>query len=62
MEKKPENRLGVKNFKEIKNHPFFNDINFKKVFEKKIPPPKIFSNKNKDNYVEKTSEVNIFDK
>jgi hypothetical protein len=28
LNKNPEERLGYKNIKEIKNHPFYKDINF----------------------------------
>ena len=35
----PKNRLGYKSADEIKNHPFFKDIDFKKVLNKEYKPP-----------------------
>ena len=58
MNKDPEKRIGVINMNEIKNHPFFRDINFKSVYLKKINPPKVFSNSYKM-YKHLNSEVNF---
>ncbi|KRW99091.1 Protein kinase-like domain [Pseudocohnilembus persalinus] len=39
LEKNPEKRLGYKGFQEIKNDPYFKEINFEHVEEKKLEPP-----------------------
>lgn len=35
----PDERLGMKNIQEIKNHPFFASVDWKKVLKKEVPPP-----------------------
>jgi len=35
----PLKRLGVKDKNEIKNHPFFKDVNFDRVLKKECDPP-----------------------
>lgn len=42
LEKDPNKRLGggPKDAKEIKEHPYFKDVDWDKVYNKKIPPPK----------------------
>ncbi|XP_068093563.1 serine/threonine-protein kinase Sgk3 [Hyperolius riggenbachi] len=40
LEKDPKQRLGFRHdFEEIKNHPFFTNINWTDLVEKRIPPP-----------------------
>jgi serine/threonine protein kinase len=51
----PNKRIGAKNESEIKNHPFFNGINFDDVINKKIIPPFIPDVKNK-------TDLKYFDK
>ena len=49
LSKNPEKRLGnLKDAFEIKNHPYFNDVNWNKVYYKNLPVPKykIYNNKN----------------
>ena len=41
MNRDPEKRLGVKDINEIKNHPLFNNYDWKKIIDKKITPPQI---------------------
>ena len=58
---KSENRLGHNNIKEIKNHEWFSDIDWKLLFMKKIKSPYIPNNKEENydkkfcNYIEKES-------
>lgn len=42
MDKDPNKRLGCKDKAEIKNHPFFHDIDFLKVLNKEYEAPKAF--------------------
>ena len=51
----PKERLGTNNEDDIKNHPFFRDINFNDVFNKKIEPPFIPN-------VESETDLKYFDK
>ena len=49
LSKNPEKRLGnLKDAFEIKNHPYFKDVNWNKVYYKNLPVPKykIYNNKN----------------
>ena len=49
LSKNPEKRLGnLKDAFEIKNHPYFNDVNWNKVYYKNlhVPKYKIYNNKN----------------
>ena len=39
MDKEPKQRLGFNDKNEIKNHPFFQDIDFEKVLKKEYTPP-----------------------
>lgn len=40
LNRDPSKRLGVNGAQEIKNHPFFSrHIDFKKMWQKKVPPP-----------------------
>ena len=39
MNKDPKTRIGVKNKDEIKNHEFFEDVDWKKLYKRTIPPP-----------------------
>ena len=39
LEKEPHKRLGVNGAEEIKSHPFFADIDWKKLMQKRITPP-----------------------
>lgn len=41
----PELRLGVNNFNEIKNHEFFESINWDELSQKKITPPIVPKNR-----------------
>lgn len=38
LRKNPDERLGTKSHKEIRNHPWFSDINFEHLLEKKYVP------------------------
>lgn len=41
MQRNPDKRLGSKNdYEDIKNHPFFKEVNWGKVFRREIKPPK----------------------
>ena len=40
MDKDPKQRLGFTSKNEIKQHPFFKDIDFQKVLDKKYTPYK----------------------
>ena len=51
----PKERLGANNEDDIKNHPFFRDINFNDVFNKKIEPPFVPN-------VESETDLKYFDK
>ena len=39
MKRNPKERLGFKNKQEIKDHPFFKDIDFEKIYNKEYTPP-----------------------
>lgn len=39
MEKEPEKRIGAKSKDEIKNHPFFKDFNWEKLYKREYDPP-----------------------
>ena len=39
MDRTPEKRIGVKDKAEIKNHQFFDGIDWEKVYKKEYPPP-----------------------
>jgi len=39
LKKNPNERLGTKGVQEIKDHPWFDDIDWNKMSEKKLPPP-----------------------
>jgi serine/threonine protein kinase len=39
LERDPKRRLGTKSSDEIKNHPFFADINWDDLYNKRITPP-----------------------
>jgi len=39
LKRNPEERLGCHSIEEIKNHPFFKSINWKKLVKKEITPP-----------------------
>lgn len=47
MHKDPNSRIGVKNKKEIKEHPFFDGIDWDKILKKEYEPP----------FIEKDEEV-----
>ncbi len=51
MEKNPDKRLGGagRDALEIKEHPYFKDVNWNEIYEKKIKPPNFFDFKNKYN-------------
>ena len=48
LKRKPGQRLGIKGVLEVKNHEWFNDIDWKKIYNKNIIAP--FIPKNGDNY------------
>ena len=48
LKRKPGQRLGIKGVLEVKNHEWFNDIDWKKMYNKNIISP--FIPKNGDNY------------
>lgn len=39
LQKDPKNRLGTKGKKDVMNHPWFKDINWKKLYRKEIKSP-----------------------
>ena len=39
LQREPDRRLGANGADEIKRHPFFKDVNFDDVLNKRIPPP-----------------------
>jgi serine/threonine protein kinase len=39
LARKPKNRLGSNGMSDFYDHPFFADINWEKLFEKKVTPP-----------------------
>ena len=39
LDKDPKTRIGVQNKEEIKSHEFFSDIDWKKLYNRKINPP-----------------------
>jgi hypothetical protein len=39
LNKDPKNRIGVNNKEDIKNHEFFEDIDWDLLYERKIKPP-----------------------
>lgn len=39
LEKNPKKRLGYKSSKDVMNHPWFKDFNWKKLYRKEITPP-----------------------
>ena len=39
LQRDPTKRLGANGAEEIKRHPFFKDVNFADVLNKRIPPP-----------------------
>ena len=49
MEKNPDKRLGGagRDALEIKEHPYFKDVNWNEIYKKKIKPPNFFDFKNK---------------
>lgn len=50
LHKDPKMRPGIKNKDEIKNDPFFKDIDWKKLAQRKLDPPiKLCNNDNEDN-------------
>ncbi len=50
LAKNPKKRLGYHGAQEVKKHPFFSNIDWDALFEKKIPPPfgKMILKKNND--------------
>lgn len=58
MRKNPKKRLGFNGVDEIKNHPWFKNIDWKKVYNRKLKPPlpksrkiKLFSLKKKPKFL-----------
>ena len=45
LERDPKKRLGAGGIEEIKDHPFFKGINWKKLYNKEVKPPFIPSNR-----------------
>ena len=39
MSKDPKTRIGVQNKDDIKSHEFFSDIDWRKLYQRKIMPP-----------------------
>lgn len=39
LDRSPKRRFGTLGAEEVKNHPFFQSINFVDLYDKKIPPP-----------------------
>ncbi len=39
MSKDPKTRIGVQNKDEIKSHDFFSDVDWDKLFQRKLMPP-----------------------
>jgi hypothetical protein len=35
----PENRIGLSNYEELRSHPYFKGIDFKRLEERKLPVP-----------------------
>ncbi|EGR30983.1 protein kinase domain protein [Ichthyophthirius multifiliis] len=59
LQKNPEERLGYKDVQDIKNHPFFKEINFDDLIQKKIQAPtipKINNNKDVGNFESEFTE------
>lgn len=52
MRKDPKKRIGAKNKDEIKNDPFFKNIDWRKVYEKKYNPPEDFVTYEEDTEVD----------
>lgn len=55
MERKPSKRLGFNGIEEIKNHPWFSDMNWSDLANHKMPSP--FIPKNGDNFDKKYCEA-----
>lgn len=62
MEKDPEKRLGVDDKQEIYKHPFFDDLDFTLLYQKKYLPPQIDYTFNMDDVLSGINENVIHDK
>ena len=53
LQKDPKKRLGggIRDSEEIKEHKFFEDVDWQKIYEKKIKPPKVLKINNNNMYI-----------